>query len=139
MNTAERFARGSDHADVGRSFVKRTPLPRSTKPIARNVPVKNKRPGPPRRTTIHRDRDYLDWLQDRKCVVTGKTPCDPAHGPSAGSKVKGPDKGAIPLIRELHVEQHSIGWPDFEKKYGIDREKEAAAHYALYLIDKENQ
>lgn len=46
---------------------------------------------------------------------------DPAHGPSAGARVKGPDNEAIPLCRHHHTEQHQIGWPAFESKYGYER------------------
>lgn len=105
-------------------------------------PIKAKR-AKPRKTTVMRDRKYLDWLKTRRCVVCDCSPLsmdglfaiiDPAHGPSAGMRVKGPDKEACPLCRHHHSEQHSIGWPDFEAKYKIDREREAAIHYGLYLL-----
>jgi hypothetical protein len=92
-----------------------------------------------------RDRAYLDWLKERDCVIElhtfvslETTIIDPAHGPASGARLKGPDSEAIPLCRHHHAEQHQIGWPAFEAKYGFSREKEAAAHYALYRIDKEN-
>jgi len=62
------------------------------------------------------------------------TPSDPAHGPSAAMRVKGPDDGAIPLCRHHHIEQHQIGWTLFEEKYQINREKEACTHYVAFLI-----
>lgn len=105
-------------------------------------PIKAKR-AKPRKTTVMRDRKYLDWLKTRACVVCAVVHggmlrygggCDPAHGHSAGMRVKGPDKDAIPLCRRCHSEQHSIGWTDFEAKYKIDREREAAIHYGLYLL-----
>jgi hypothetical protein len=45
---------------------------------------------------------------------------------------KGPDNEAIPLCRAHHVEQHEIGWAEFEENYGFSREKEAAAHWAAF-------
>ncbi len=117
--------------------------------------VKAKR-AKPRRVSVMRDRDYLNWLRDQRCVVTKKcgypiavtmrphlhwktTIVDPAHGPPAGRGMKGPDNEAIPLTRYYHDEQTKLGWAAFEAKYGIDREKEAAAHWALYkLIGKED-
>lgn len=93
----------------------------------------------PRRTKQHRDRDYLDWLKERMCAVCLFIgPCDPAHGPVAGTRLKGPDKESIPLCRPHHDEQHALTWPVFEVKYGFSREREAAAHYAVYLLSKEN-
>lgn len=133
--------------------MKRSPLPRSTKQIARNVRPKARR-AKPRRVSVLRDRKYLNWLRDEgKCVACisvalsrGATeeaakyyanmPCDPAHGPPAGMKVKGPDNDALPLCRPHHNEQTIMvgGWKAFEAKYGIDRAKEAATHYSAYLI-----
>lgn len=108
---------------------------------------------------MDRDEGYKDFLRDRKCVACERTRAnlarmgfsaangysvtsqsltiDPAHGPVNGMGSKGPDSAAIPLCRAHHEEQHALGWPAFEAKYGIDREKEAAAHYALWLIQKE--
>jgi hypothetical protein len=107
-------------------------MPKATKPI------RAKR-AKPRRTTVFRCRPYLDWLKERECLVSGEGeyhsyPIDPAHGPSAGKGLKGTDSGAVPLCRFHHEQQHSIGWPDFEKRYGFSREKEAAAHFALFEL-----
>lgn len=115
---------------------RKTPLPRSTRPIPR-------RRSKPRRTSIMRDRKYLDWLvyEVRICTVPGchVGPCDPAHGPPAGMRVKGPDDGAIPLCRRHHDEMHRLNWGPFEAKYAFSREKEAAIHYGAYLIWKEGK
>jgi hypothetical protein len=51
---------------------------------------------------------------------------EPCHGPVNGTRSKGPDSGAIPMTREKHLEQHKIGWPAFEKKYGFSRPELAA-------------
>lgn len=90
----------------------------------------------PRRTSVHRDRKYLDWLWDRRCAVCkSHGNVVPAHGPSAGKGVKGPDNGAIPLCIHCHNEQHSIGWPDFEARHNLNREREADANYTLFQIE----
>ena len=57
---------------------------------------------------------------------------DPAHGPPASLRVKGPDNEAIPLTRWYHEEQTRIGWSAFEEKYAFSRAEEAAAHYARF-------
>lgn len=131
--------------------MRRTPLKRSTTPIARNVRLKAKR-SKPRRVSVLRDRAYLDLLGQCRCVAcsvaklcyrdrlcaSGLMPIDPAHGPVAGARMKGPDNEAIPLCRDHHDEQHRIGWAAFETKYGFSREKEAAAYWAAYQIWKEH-
>ena len=126
--------------------VKRTPMPRPAKPMARTrlQPKRTKT----RRVAVLRDRGYLDWLKRQKCAVGNavhrravqlRYGCDPAHGPSNGTGSKGPDDGAIPLCRHHHNEQHQIGWPAFEAKYGFSREAEAIVYYQTYLIDKEHR
>ncbi len=121
----------------------RNPLPRSTKPLPK------KRKGKPRRDGQLRDRKFLDYLKTQECAVTQLRGwpvevcadpnlswkmriIDPAHGPPAGLKVKGPDNEAIPLSRWYHEEQTSIGWDRFEEKYGINRAEIAAAHYSEF-------
>ena len=61
------------------------------------------------------------------------TECDPAHGPTLGMSMKGPDSGCIPLCRRHHDEQTKIGWPMFERGYGFDRERVSAVWWAAYL------
>lgn len=117
-------------------MIRRTPLKRSTKPIARRRSIPRKRATP--RRGPFRDPGYLVFLRNEcKSLITAEYGCDPAHGPVNGRGSKGPDNEAVPLSRTLHDEQTRIGWPAFEAKYGIDRAREAAAHYTLYLIWKE--
>ena len=126
-------------------MIRRTPLKRS--PLKRSPAVNRKR-AKPRRVSALRDRQYLDWLKDRWCVAciagrdhapsrAGGFVCDPAHGPVNGRGSKGPDNEAIPLCRHHHDEQHRVGWSAFEERYGFSREKEAATHYAAYLLVRE--
>ena len=129
--------------------MKRSPLPSRSKPLARRTAVKRKR-ATPRRVSVDRNPEYLAWLRERQCVACARS-CNPmlmeimwpiidaAHGPVNGRGSKGPDSGAIPLCRHHHIEQHQIGWQLFERKYGISREKEAAAHFALFHFDQANR
>ena len=135
-------------------MIRRSSPKRSTKPIARNVRPKAKRVKP-RRVSVVRDRGYLDFLKERVCIAcrseinrspTGTWPMrklfceiDPAHGPVNGSGSKGPDNEAVPICRRHHREQHAIGWPAFEKRYGFSREAEAKVFWAAYQIWKESQ
>ena len=128
---------------------------RRTGPISRLTPPKKRR-SKPRRVGVERNPGYLAWLRHEcKCVAClcvgrrrldseeaartyANMPCDPMHGPPNGLGSKGPDSGAIPGCRYHHEEQTKIGWPAFEEKYGFSREKEASAHFSLYLIVRDS-
>lgn len=126
-----------------RSPIKRSALPARTKRVCPKRET-------PRRVSVMRDPEYLAFLRERSCVaciierdeatrwerLPKAMPCvsDPAHGPVNGRGSKGPDDGAISLCRSHHSEQHKLGWEAFQKKYGFDRQKEAIALYATYLI-----
>lgn len=129
---------------IRKTPLKRTPLKRSSKPI-------NAKRSKPRRVSVFRSRAYLDWLKTQQCVVTRlhgfpmeiidkphlhrKTRIvDPAHGPPAGLRIKGPDNEAVPLTRYFHEEQTRIGWEAFERKYSFSRVKLAAEYYTAFLV-----
>jgi hypothetical protein len=124
--------------------IRRKPLKRSTKPIARRKRIPCKR-AKPRRGPL-RDPGYLDFLRKECATVvalgfTGRHTvgrCDAAHGPANGRGSKGPDNEALPLTREQHEEQTKIGHAAFAAKYGFDWRHEAAAHYKAYQIWKES-
>jgi hypothetical protein len=109
------------------------------------APIPRRRKGKPRRGPSGippeewRNPGYLAFLHERRCIVCGRTPCDPCHGPVNGVRSKGADSGAVPMCREHHNEQTSIGWPKFAELRGVDREREATAHWSLYLIWRENR
>lgn len=133
--------------------MKRTPLPPRSASLVRS-PVKRKRTK--ERRGPFRCRAYLDWISaECRCMACAYMNCwadvrserlahspfrvggrkiDPAHGPVNGGSSKGPDDGAIPLCRHHHDQQHALGWPAFEAKYGFSREKEAAAHFAAFQL-----
>lgn len=106
--------------------------------LARKKRLKAKR-STVRRVSVLRAPKYLAELRLMYCeigVKFGSEQCssvtDPAHGPVNGMGSKGPDSGAIPLCRSHHREQHQIGWPRFERKYGINREEVAARTFAAW-------
>jgi len=142
---------------------RRSPLRRSTKPIARNVPPNKRRKGvrrgPPGIPADEwRNKEYLQFLRDEgRCVPCDKAMesiggpplgigwpahpgvCEPMHGPPNGRSQKGPDAGAIPGCRPHHEEQTRIGWPAFEQKYGFDRKHEAGSWFAAFRIWQEHR
>lgn len=130
-------------------MIRRTQIARSTTPI-------KARRSKPRRVSVMRDKKYLAWLKTTQCIACESTrrdlaalgfsaangfklqsKCtliDPAHGPVNGMRSKGDDCEAIPLCRLHHTEQHAIGWPAFEARYGVECAKEAATHYVAFLL-----
>jgi hypothetical protein len=122
-----------------------TPLSHKT-PLRRETPMKKKRSGT-RRTAVFRDPKYRAWLRKQLCSVqiacqdkwfwySAAGPVEAAHGPSAGTRVKGPDNEAIPLCQLHHRLQHQIGWPEFEKQAGISRKAIAREHWERYQREK---
>lgn len=154
------MGRGKDAPVIAR----RTPLRRSSKPIARGKRPRARRPGKPRRGPANipaeewRNPAYLQFLREEgRCVAClaedfrevllsnfgqfsrkfSRAPrgvCDPMHGPPNGTSQKGPDSCAIPGCREHHEEQTRIGWPAFEEKYHFSRELEARAYFAAFTL-----
>lgn len=93
----------------------------------------------------------MDWLSNEcGCVVCkslGKRfggwlerIIDPAHTVGNGRSSKGPDSSCIPLCRHHHDEMDGrlsttiTTKAQFAAKYGLDIEKEAKDHYALFLL-----
>lgn len=69
--------------------------------------------------------------QDHRCFKdeSGKVVKNFCHVPTGGhralSKKAGDIGGGIVMCLSAHQEQHQIGWPAFEVKYGIDARREA--------------
>ena len=73
-------------------------------------------------------------VRGKKPITVASWIIDPAHGPVNGRGSKGPDNEAIPLCRHHHDEQHRVGWPAFEAKYGFSRAEQAKVFWTGYLI-----
>jgi hypothetical protein len=81
-----------------------------------------------------RDRAWLDEVRDQPCIITGTTPCDPAHiryGLSGGMGLKPDDNRVLPLAHELHRQQHDIG----EISFWTKQAKEDAGLIMRLLIE----
>jgi hypothetical protein len=129
---------------------RKKPLKRSTKPLKR-TPVRTRRTTPRRRAGAC--RPYLDWLKTQPCRVTGLFQgdwywermgagkrfvmiwVDPAHVRT--KRLGGDLNNAISLARHLHEEQHAIGIPAFEAKYGVSMKGLAIAQTEEWLATPE--
>ena len=63
-----------------------------------------------------RDPRYLDLVREMPCVLTGATPCDPAHirwGLGGGASLKPGDDRVLPLRHDLHQMQHGMSEASF--------------------------
>jgi hypothetical protein len=121
------------------------------KPLQRNtqvLKVNRKRKGSsfPKR----RDPAYLDWIHTLPCAIVGAPKwetgalyprptswCYPAIGVDAAHVKTRATGGAdrqnlVPLCRRHHEEQHRIGIPAFQKRWGINLAKIAAGLGLLY-------
>lgn len=66
------------------------------------------------KTTIVRNRDYLDWLRDQPCILTGwrateYAAVDPMHIGTLGTGAKSSDDEALPVRHEFHAMGHQHG------------------------------
>ena len=70
----------------------------------------------PKRTLV-RDPNYLKWIREQPCVVTGfASSVEAAHirfGSHAGKSEKPGDDSAVPLDESLHRAQHNLGEQTF--------------------------
>lgn len=96
------------------------------RPGLKRSPVRKKRPGKARRGRVV-DREYLAWLGEQRCCVTGKRPITLHHVRRCGEQKN--DHRAIPLVAELHLmtvdSENSIealGKKKFEARFGVDLE-----------------
>lgn len=138
--------------------MKRTPLKRSTKPLKRTpvkpatkpLPVKRAKP---RRVSVTRSQDYMDWLKTQRCVACRKmrrtpleelTTCgavDPCHTVNNGGSSKGPDSSCIPLGRKHHREMDGhlntriTTKAAFASKYKLDLAAVALEHWNRYQLE----
>lgn len=115
---------------------RRTPLKRSTKPIARNSVVRKKRKTA-RRGRVQ-DPLYLGWVRTLVCVIckyrypgddpdmtVQTTPTEAAHIGERGLGHKCSDRETIPLCAEHHrtgPESHHVLGKSFWKHHGLNKD-----------------
>mgnify|MGYP003113246569 CR=1 FL=1 len=85
--------------------------------------------------------EYLEYIQEQVCCITGSTAPDAHHleAIGMGQNRKNPNQKhftAIPLSRELHTEVHAIGIHKFQERYNIQLWQEAYYYFAKWLLIK---
>lgn len=89
--------------------MKRTPLKRKTKLVAKTKPKAKKR------TTSDFARVYgskarVEWVKSQPCVACHSGPCENAHIKSGGVGRKADFTQIVPLCASCHRIQHQKGW-----------------------------
>lgn len=91
-----------------------------------------------------KNSDYLKFLHDLPCVITGRSPVEAAHlnFPALeyghfgrGKGTKAPDRWALPLCAEVHRGaggQHSTGEREWWESQGIDPHLLALTIFGLW-------
>lgn len=93
-----------------------------------NLAAYDRDPEPPKKRPAKR-ADYLAWIHELPCCVTGRTGVQAAHlsysapwyghyGRARGTKA--PDRFALPLCPEEHIRQHSMNEEAYWRGVGID-------------------
>lgn len=76
---------------------------------------------------------HRKWVRSHACCACGsETAIECAHvrvGTDGGMGIKPSDIWCISLCRDCHSEQHQLGEPVFEVKYGIDMKDLARAFF----------
>ena len=101
---------------------RRTPLERGPGPKAR-TPVKtvNRKRIKTRRAVQFGVDGYREHCIASPCLVTGTTPCDPAHILTTRAAGGGPEHMG-PLSRNVHTAYDSMGEDAFHRRYGVTKE-----------------
>ena len=85
--------------------------------------------------------EYLEYMKDQPCCVTGNQNSDSHHleAIGMGQNRKKPNQKhftTISLSREMHSELHSIGLNKFQSKYNVQLWQEAYYYFAKWLLIK---
>lgn len=88
----------------GTSQLRRTALKPGTSKLWRSTKLKQKRKGPPRRSSRVRDKAHLAWVRTLDCCWCHRRgPSDPHHDTKErGMSQKADDTRTIPLCRRCH-------------------------------------
>lgn len=86
---------------------------------------------------LFRDDQYLDFVRQRPCLVSGSSHNVVAHhvriGQSGGMGIKPSDYRCLPIDYQLHMILHNVGEKTFWKDHKIDPFKEIITQLFVYL------
>lgn len=80
------------------------------------------------------DYNYLKFIKEQPCLVTGQSPVDPHHFIVGGMGTKGSDYATVPLTRQMHDLVHRAGQEKFEETYMVNFKEEMARLMHLYFV-----
>jgi len=89
--------------------VKRSPIKRKTKLVAKSKPKARSR-APKDFARVYGSKARVAWVAAQPCAACGKGPCENAHTKSGGVGRKADYRHIIPLCAACHRVQHSKGW-----------------------------
>ena len=90
----------------------------------------------------HRSEEYKQFIRESPSIVSGRSPCDPAHSEwpgmidvlRGGKGLKHSDYLCLPLIRGEHVEQHgSAGVQEFARRHRFDYREQVILHLIRFI------
>lgn len=99
--------------------MKRTPLHRNT-PLKASNPKRKRQ----RFARAYGSSDNVERIQAMPCVICGRSPSEAAHVRSRGAG--GTWRDIVPLCRDHHREQHTVGLRTFEATHAVDLARIAA-------------
>lgn len=67
------------------------------------------------------NKELLDEIKKRNCIICGSSPCDPCHLKTVGSGGDDTEENVVPMCRRHHSEQHNLGIKSFYDKYFLFR------------------
>lgn len=129
--------------------MKRTPLRRSTKAIARLVPPKKRRRSKAERLRIYGPPGFVEWIHEQPCIACGIVGfSEVAHTKTGGMGRKAGWRDSVPLCGRrrtpdmyltegCHAVLHQSGRDSFEAAYDVDLEVAAISTHKLWLSETE--
>lgn len=102
--------------------MKRSPMKRSTRPLARKARVAqvNRKRHAREWARAYGSKERVAWIARHPSVVSDQTPCENAHVVSGGKGRKADADKVVPLTSAEHRQLHLFGVRQFEVDYDID-------------------
>lgn len=115
-------------------MIRRSPIKRSVKPIARKAKVKARNPKRQRDNfaRVYGSRERVAWVSSMPCVVAHcyNGPCHGHHVRSDGMGRKAHHSAIVPLCAFHHDAYHALGPDTFLSRHPLVRGESFAVHAA---------